>query len=265
MKITVFTSNQPRHISLVRDLSSIASEVFVVQECMTLFPGLIPDFYAKSEVMQDYFKRVIAAEQEVFGAATFMPANTRTLSLKTGDLNLVPLETLAPALSSDFYVVFGGSFIKSPLIEALMERNTVNLHMGVSPYYRGAACNFWAVHDGNADLVGATIHKLSRGLDSGDILFHALPARKPADPFVLGMLAVRAAHRGLMKALRSGEIFNYEPQPQDKSQEIRYSRTREFTDEIAAQYLARNLGVDDVKTMLEQAPGRMLIRPYIDG
>ena len=30
--------------------------------------------------------------------------------------------------------------------------------MGVSPYYRGCDCNFWALYDNNPHLVGATIH-----------------------------------------------------------------------------------------------------------
>jgi len=264
MKLTLFTSNQPRHYSLMRDLASVASEVYVVQECMTLFPGQIPDFYAKSDVMQTYFRRVIDAEREVFGPVSFTPSNVRTLALKTGDLNYVPMETLAPALSSDVYIVFGGSFIKPPLIDFLVEHRAINVHMGVSPYYRGAACNFWAVYDGNADMVGSTIHRLSHGLDSGDILFHAMPARQAVDPFLLGMLAVRAAHRGLLEAIRSKQLFSYVPTPQDKSQEIRYTRTKEFTDAIALEYLNRNVNARDVGAMFERAPARPLIRPYFD-
>lgn len=44
MKITVFTSNQPRHLSLVEKLASIADTVFVIQECNTAFPGKVADF-----------------------------------------------------------------------------------------------------------------------------------------------------------------------------------------------------------------------------
>ena len=49
--------------------------------------------------------------------------------------------------------------------------------MGVSPYYRGADCNFWALYDSNYHLVGSTIHYLSKGIDSGDIIY--LENRKP--------------------------------------------------------------------------------------
>lgn len=264
MKITVFTSNQPRHYSLINALASRASEVFAVQECLTLFPGRVPDFYKRSDVMQRYFSKVIAAEHEVFPQVTFAPSNVRTLSLKAGDLNMVSRESLAPAMQSDVYIVFGGSFIKSPLIDALIDRNAINIHMGVSPYYRGAACNFWAVYDGNADLVGATIHKLSRGLDDGDMLFHAFPAPKPTDPFLLGMLAVRAAHRGLLRALDSGELLSARSVKQDAALEIRYTRNREFTDEVASEYLARTVSSDDVGSMFARNKGRAFINPFYD-
>lgn len=48
MKITVFTSNQIRHLSLIADLASIADEVFAIQECNTLFPGETADFFKSS-------------------------------------------------------------------------------------------------------------------------------------------------------------------------------------------------------------------------
>ena len=52
MKITVFTSNQPRHLSLIKDLSIIADEVYAIQECNTVFPGEVKDFFDNSEIMK---------------------------------------------------------------------------------------------------------------------------------------------------------------------------------------------------------------------
>ena len=122
MKITVFTSNQPRHISLIKNLASIADEVFAVQECNTVFPGQVEDFFKKSDVMQNYFANVMNAEKEVFGSPCFLPCNVQSLSLKSGDLNKLDINTLKPALQSDFYVVFGSSFIKGELIEFLVNK-----------------------------------------------------------------------------------------------------------------------------------------------
>jgi folate-dependent phosphoribosylglycinamide formyltransferase PurN len=262
VKITVFTSNQPRHLSLIERLASISDEVFAVQECNTVFPGRVADFFRRSDVMQAYFSRVIAAEEEVFGAVRFAERNVRTLSIKSGDLSGVQMSFLAAALSSDIYVVFGASHIKAPLVEFLVENRTVNIHMGVSPYYRGSSCNFWALYDDNPDLVGATIHMLSRGLDSGGMLFHALPRRQEVDPFVLGMRAVRAAHDALADSIVTGRLLRLTPVAQNRAREIRYTRNSDFTDEVAGEYLARNLGAAEVGAKLGSSPARDLLDPH---
>ena len=195
MNITVFTSNRPRHLALVHDLTRIADEVHAVIETSTVFPGRVPDFVKQSKAMQQYFTRVIAAEEEVFGTPRFVSDKIRPLVLKMGDLNLIDLDILTPCLRADEYVVFGSSYIQGPLLDVLVARKACNIHMGTSPYYRGSSCNFWACYDGKYDYVGATVHRLSKGLDSGPILFHAFPERT-GEAFLLGMNAVRSAHRG---------------------------------------------------------------------
>lgn len=239
MRITLFTSNQPRHLALAERASTVADEVCVVQECNTVFPGTVADFYAHTPVMQEYFSHVIGAEEQVFGRPRFLPRNVRQLALRMGDASRLPLEALAPALESDHYVVFGASYLKGPLVDFLVSQRCYNIHMGVSPYYRGSSCNFWALYDGRPELVGATIHLLSRGLDSGPMLFHALPKADDADPFLIGMRAVEAAQGALVQGLASGELANLEPIPQDRQRELRYSRHRDFTSEVASEYLER--------------------------
>jgi len=263
MRIAVFTSNQRRHTALIHRLAEIAEQVVAVQECVTLFPGQVADFYRKSAVMQRYFSRVMAAEEEVFGPPGFTPPNATVLSMKMADLNQVPLEVLAPALACDVHIIFGSTFIKGPLCAALVAKRALNIHMGVSPYYRGSSCNFWAMYDGRADLVGATIHLLSAGLDSGAMLFHALPAPRAVDPFVAGMLAVRAAHQGLAQAIAAGTIHSLASVAQDKSRQIRYTRNADFTDEVAAEYLARLPSPAQVEASMGRRHVGDLLRPVV--
>lgn len=236
MRITVFTSNQPRHLSLIRELAGISDEVFAVIEVNTLFPGKRADFYNRSEVMQRYFSKVIRSERKVFGKIALLPSNVRTLILKSGDLNDLTMDVLTPVLRSDEYIVFGSSYIKGDLIDFLVTKGAYNIHMGVSPYYRGSSCNFWAAYDRNYTLVGATIHLLSKGLDSGPILFHVLPAPTD-DVFDLGMNAVQSAHIGLVQQLASGKIKEYQPITQDRTREIRYTKNIDFSDRVALEYL----------------------------
>ena len=242
MKITLFSSCQPRHLNLARELAKVADEVFLISEVTTIFPGKVDDFYKRSDTMQEYFGQVIKAEKKVFGEIGFLPDNVKTLSMKLGDLNRTSPDQLADALKSDVYAVFGASYIKGWLIDFLVEHNAYNIHMGISPYYRGSSCNFWALYDGNPSYVGATVHMLSKGLDSGKMLFHCVPKLAEGDtPFDFTMRSVSAAHSGLVKAIGSGEIHQMERIVQDREQEVRYTRNADFTDEVAREFLDRRL------------------------
>jgi folate-dependent phosphoribosylglycinamide formyltransferase PurN len=263
-KITVFTSNQPRHVSLIETLSTVAEEVYAVQECNTLFPGKVADFYKKSDVMQSYFQNVLAAEVEIFGQTKFSNANVRTLSMKVGDLNQVSMSILSPALKSDLYIVFGASYIKGPLIDFLVGQKALNIHMGISPYYRGSSCNFWALYDGRPDYVGSTIHLLSKGLDSGPMLFHALPRPRAVDGFALGMYAVKAAHDGLasfIEQMQRGDS-NLSAVEQDRRKELRYTKNLHFDDAVASQYLATAPTPDQILEKLKGADQSKYLRPF---
>jgi folate-dependent phosphoribosylglycinamide formyltransferase PurN len=245
MKITVFSSNQPRHLSLARELGKISDQVFFISEVNTIFPGKIADFFKKTETMQRYFDNVIKSEKNVFGDIGFLPNNVRTLAVKSGDLNLLDRAQMQEALESDVYVVFGASYIKGWLIDFLVQNNAINIHMGISPYYRGSSCNFWALYDNNPSYVGATIHMLSKGLDSGDMLFHCLPKYIEGDtPFDFTMRSVLAAHYGLCESISDCSIFSAERVSQNKSKELRSTKNADFTDVEANEFLLREYSIN---------------------
>jgi folate-dependent phosphoribosylglycinamide formyltransferase PurN len=251
-------------LAFIETLADAADQVFAVMECTTVFPGEVADFFRKSEVMQRYFSRVTAAEREVFGRVRFAPREVMQLVIKDGDLNRLTLAELAPALDSDVYVVFGASYIKGALIDFLVSRRAYNIHMGVSPYYRGSSCNFWALYDRRPEMVGATIHLLSSGLDSGDMLFHALPPAIELDPFALGMHAVKSAHRGFVEQLIAGRLATMTPVRQDKSLQQRYTRNSDFNDSVAQEYLDRQLSPREIREALLQRRTSELLNPYVD-
>jgi hypothetical protein len=263
MKITLFTSNQPRHLSFIHKLSEICDKVYVIQECHSAFPGKEDGFYRKSDAMKAYFSYVLEAEKKVFGGLSFTPPNVRTLSLKAGEVSLLQLEDLKEALESDYYIIFGASYIKGELCDWLVQHRAINIHMGISPYYRGNSCNFWAMYDGRPDLVGATIHFLEKGLDSGKILFHVLPAPTNLNPFILGMQAVNSAQRGLIEEIRKGNIDHLTSVNQCKNREFRYTKNVDFTDEIAVSYLNNLPSERILKEKLTNRDFSIFVKPRI--
>ncbi|BBD09318.1 formyltransferase family protein [Desulfovibrio ferrophilus] len=263
MNITVFTSNQPRHMALIESLAEIADTVYAIQECNTLFPGRVKGFFKRSQTMQQYFTRVLEAEHKIFGTHRFGPANVHQMPMSAGDLNMINMEALSPALAADQFIIFGSSWIKAPLIDKLIAKQALNIHMGISPYYRGSSCNFWAPFDGHPEYVGATIHYISKGLDSGDMLYHALPPAEDTDPFELGMLAVRSAHNSLVQHLKAGTMNTIKPVMQNRRREIRYTRNADFTDEVARKYLDELPSPREIGQSLRDRQLNNFVRPFI--
>ncbi len=209
MKITLFTSNNNRHNYLINLFSNICDELFVVQECGTIFPGVVHGHYPASETLKNYFENVNAAQNKLFGNSyvNLFKKNIKILPILSGDLNICSLNFLSDFLNSDIYVVSGSNYIKGELVDFLVKNKTINIHMGVSPYYRGTDCNFWALYDNNPHLVGATIHMLSKGLDSGPMLYRAMSNLK-SNPFEYIMSTVKSEFHSIAERIKDKSIFN---------------------------------------------------------
>ena len=248
MKITLFTTNKNRHNYLVNLLSNNCDELFVIQECGTIFPGIIPGHYSTSDTMKNYFDKVNDVQAKLFGNSYVNNSskNIKVLPILLGDLNKCSLSFLSDFLKSDIYIVFGSSYIKGELIDYLVKQKTINIHMGVSPYYRGTDCNFWALYDNNPHLVGATIHMLSKGLDSGPMLYHAMSNIK-SNPFEYTMSTVKSAFCSIAERIKNKSIFEIEPVVQDNSKEIRYSKKVEFNKEVVNEYFKKNIDLNSKK------------------
>ena len=251
MKITVFTSNQRRHLDLCNSLRGVASELNVVLESLTLFPGQVSDFYKKSDTMQEYFGKVIESEKKIFGETPSPLSADRVYPLRAGDLNFITPDNISDALDADIYLVFGGSWIRGWLIDFLIENKAINIHMGMSPWYRGAACNFWASHDSNFHLVGATIHYIDKGLDTGGMICHVRPSIEGcSNTFDFTMKSVWSAHQALSSMIGTQDLFDLPSIPQSKALEIKYTRNEVFTDSVAREWLDNEPSMEAVQQQL---------------
>ena len=246
MKITLFTSNKNRHNYLINLLSEVSKELFVIQECGTILS--VPGHYQASPSMKKYFENVINAQYQLFGNSYVnnKKKNIKILPMILGDLNQCSINLLSDFLKSDVYVVFGSSYIKGELVDFLIKQKAINIHAGVSPYYRGTACNFWALYDGNPHLVGSTIHLLSKGLDTGPMLYHAMSNLK-TNPFEYTMSTIKSAFHSIAERIKDNSIFKINPVTQDKIKEIRYSKKNEFNEDIVKEYFKKKINLNNKK------------------
>ncbi len=241
MKITLFTSNHKRHFYLVNSLLKICDNVNIVIENTSLYHGKKGSFYGISKVKDYYFSKVRMAESKIFKNEYLKFLKKKKINLKTiqfGDLNLLKKKNLKNFLSSDTYIVFGSSFIKGWLLKFLIKNKALNIHMGISPYYKGTDCNFWALYDKKYNYVGSTIHLLSKKLDGGPILFHTIPEFHK-DPFFYSMLAVKSAIIGLVNFLKNKKNIKLNIAPQSDKENIKFTKKKNFTDNTIKKFLSR--------------------------
>ncbi|MBI4372551.1 MAG: hypothetical protein HY585_02340, partial [Candidatus Omnitrophica bacterium] len=134
--------------------------------------------------------------------------------------------------------IFGSSIIKAPLLSLLPAGRSINLHLGISPYYRGAGTNFWPFVNNELEYVGATLLHIDAGIDTGDIITHVRP-RFSADDTVhtVGCKVIAESAYMLievLRRLRSGEKLPRVPQWSSTGQ--RYYRKRDFNEAALKKY-----------------------------
>jgi folate-dependent phosphoribosylglycinamide formyltransferase PurN len=108
-------------------------------------------------------------------------------------VNDAAVERWVSARSPDAVILYGASIVTAPLLERFAGR-IINLHLGLSPYYRGSATNFWPLVHRVPECVGATIHLAVSRVDAGAILVQVRPDAAADDgPHELGTRALVAA------------------------------------------------------------------------
>lgn len=75
---------------------------------------------------------------------------------------------MVKALQPDVLLVYGTGIVGQKVL-SLGRRIALNLHTGISPYYRGCDCAFWPVHNEELHMLGATVHECTNKVDGGQI------------------------------------------------------------------------------------------------
>ena len=180
MKLAILTSTEPRHRYFARALAQRFQVVSVGYEQTAYSPsqtgrsGLSPD---EKRIVADHYAERTRQEEAFFGhncAWLVESATQRIRSLEPGALNSDATVEWLDDSRPDAVIVYGTNLIRSPLIDRFAGR-LVNMHLGLSPYYRGTATNFYPLFNEQPEYVGATIHLIDPGIDSGPILAHARP------------------------------------------------------------------------------------------
>lgn len=235
MRVAILTSVETRHCYFVNAIRAAFPLVAVGYEETGYSPadsarcdGLTE---AQRAIVANHFAERSRQEAIFFGAAAEFLCDSpslRVLEIPPGALNRPPTPAFLQAADADVVVVYGTNLIRSPLLDRFAGR-MINMHLGLSPYYRGTASNFYPLFNDEPEYVGATIHLIDAGVDSGSIIHHARPTIEAHDlPHTIGCKAILAGIDKVLLALQEFEQGSMSAIPQWPVANPRLYRRQDF-------------------------------------
>lgn len=120
-------------------------------------------------------------------------------------------------IKPDIVLVHGTSLIKPHILNNIPL--TLNLHWGISPYYRGSYCTEWALINSDPLNIGYTIHKVTPKIDGGEILTQDRIVIEENDTAnSINMKLTKFGTKKMIEVLtrlQEGEHLKFESQPTD--------------------------------------------------
>jgi methionyl-tRNA formyltransferase len=180
VRFVLLTSNDLRHKFVASKLASSVDLVGVVSEAKAATvaePELLPP--EDREVIRKHFAERNDVELRLLGNVEDF-SDTQVLKVENKAVNTHAVFDWVRQRSPDVIVLYGTSIIKPPLLD-FFDGRVINIHLGLSPYYRGSGTNFWPLVNRQPECVGATIHLAVAKVDAGAILAQIRPDADPLD------------------------------------------------------------------------------------
>ena len=169
IKLVVLIGDDLRHQYFLFKLNSkhSISAVFIEK---SEYPQPIAKTENEKNAWTWFFDRRKTAEYE-----TITPIlNIKTVNkpdifhVKKSGLNSLDTLTRLKEISPDFIACFGTGILNDRILSNFPDC-IFNLHVGIPEYYRGSSCNFWPIYNSDLKNLGATIHLIEKGIDTGKI------------------------------------------------------------------------------------------------
>lgn len=179
-KIITISGSEIRHKFLsaylnndknIKVILSVEEEVKKLQEDKILIKNKLFKKHVKSRhlVENRYFKKYIKRDKKyniVKVAKGYCDSNQTIKYLKS--------------LKPDFIITFGCSIINKKFINSFKNK-IINIHLGLSPYYRGSGTNFFPFLYNELQFLGSTIMIMDKGIDTGKIITQIRPNLEEKD------------------------------------------------------------------------------------
>jgi folate-dependent phosphoribosylglycinamide formyltransferase PurN len=237
-RVVVLTGSELRH-EFMRMVITGADGVNVVRSyCESTTGSALEQAYDSGSQMRiDHLERRANVEDDFFGAfVRHAPDHSNPVEIPRGNINYEEYYQEIINLNPKLLVAYGCSLIEDPLLSAY-EGRFLNLHLGLSPYYRGTGTNFWPLVNGEPEYVGATFIHIDAGVDTGDII-HQIRARvyEGDGPHQIGNRLIADAAMVYPEIIRQfDELPDFDHPAEIVDEEANYYRSSDYSESATAQ------------------------------
>lgn len=236
MKIVILTGDQPRHKYFADAVSKKYDVPGVVFEKKKgrAFPreGLLDE---ELKIVDWWENARLAADRKFFGP--FMneaKPQFNHLFVETNHLNDSEIFEWVGSKNPDALCVFGTGLVKEGYINAFPNK-ILNMHLGISPEYRGSGTTLWPIINNDFEHLGVSIIFLDAGVDTGDIIYQGFPEiTKEDDPHTIGAKIIFTGTDLMIKALGDMASSGFKARKQEKS---------------GRQYMRKEWGLDQIREL----------------
>ncbi|MBO8219515.1 formyltransferase family protein [Prochlorococcus marinus] len=171
-KIILLTGNERRHEFFRKNIASDKRYKVIASFCegneKSLLNRSINNNVSKIEKLHAAARD--SSERDFFDTSIRLTEDfSNPIMIKKGEINDKYIIEKIIKINPDLIVCYGSSLIKEELIN-VFENRFLNVHLGLSPYYRGSGTNIWALINNEPHMVGATFMYLNKGIDTGKII-----------------------------------------------------------------------------------------------
>lgn len=171
-KILIITSCSLRHYyfahTLLKFLNNVSIKIILEGDLQKTF--LYKKINYSNNILKNHFNSRHNSEIDFFSDSHYILKNKNSyFNIKKGKLNDTKTLDYIMNYNPDLIVTYGCSIIKPNLIN-LFKNRIVNVHLGLSPYYKGAGTNFHALVNNEFHFMGYSFIYMDEGIDSGEII-----------------------------------------------------------------------------------------------
>lgn len=260
-RVLIITGNELRHRFMANYISQHLPVSGVVFEKKANVHERFDWPLEEKQIMEAHFKKRSESEMRFFENNSTVD-HLDAVWVETGKSNSEAIMDWISAHSFEYVLLFGSSLIKAPLLTKY-ENRFLNLHLGLSPYYRGSGTNFWPLVHRKPECVGATLHLATLQVDAGAILHQVRPEVALEDgPHDLGHKTIIKAVEAFPEVVVRYHAGQIQAKGQDLSQGEECKRKDLNANDIQKMYQQFDSGM--IKEYLQQIAGRQSQYPIVN-